>query len=114
MSMPNDVAAVTSIARYRSRSEQLGERSGEDLRVAVGVGGEWRGVNSAMLWNGVSSTPRLRAYRCRNASSSASPAAAAAAPSRGGGQNQYSARQPRRCTCHGRSWAAITAGDAGR
>ena len=37
--------------------------------------GTWCGVNSAMLWNGVSSTPRLSAYRWRNASSSASPAA---------------------------------------
>ena len=58
-----------------------------------------------MLWNGVSSTPRLRAHRCRKPSSSSSTAAAAAAPSRGGGQNQYSARQPSRCTCQGRPCA---------
>ena len=32
----------------------------------------------------------------------------AAAPSRGGGQNQYSARQPSCCTCQGRSWRAMT------
>ncbi len=68
----------------------------------------WCGLNSAMLWNGVSRTPRLRHHRCRNPSRSSSTAAAAAAPSRGGGQNQYSARQPRRCTCQGRPCSAIT------
>ncbi len=58
----------------------------------------WAGDISAMLWNGVISTPRLSAHRCMNVSSSSSTAAAAAAPSRGGGQNQYSARQPSCCT----------------
>ena len=56
--------------------------------------------------------PRLRAQRCMNASSSASTAAAAAAPSRGGGPNQYSARQPSRCTCHGSPWSRDHDGDA--
>ena len=62
-----------------------------------------------MLWNGVSSTPRLRAHRCISRSSSSSAAAAAAAPSRGGGQNQYSARQPRRWTFHGSPCRSMTA-----
>ena len=64
-----------------------------------------------MLWNGVSSTPRLSAQRCMKASSSSSTAAAAAAPSRGGGQNQYSARAPSRCTCQGSPWRVDHAGD---
>ena len=37
----------------------------------------------------------------QEASSASSPAAAALAPSRGGGPNEYSARQPSCCTCHG-------------
>ena len=65
-----------------------------------------------MLWNGVSSTPRLSAHRCRKPSRSSSTAAAASAPLRGGGQNQYSARQPSRCTFHGRPCSLDHPGDA--
>ena len=72
----------------------------------------WNGENSDMLWNGASSTPRLTVQRWKNASSSSSTAAAASAPVRGGGQNQYSARQPSRWTCHGRSCWAMTSADA--
>src|SRR5690606_39278494 len=73
---------------------------------------------SAMLWNGVSSTLRFNAKRWKYASSSASIAAAALPPSRGGGQNQYSARQPSCCTVHGRpdrkSVAQGKSGEVGR
>ena len=65
---------------------------------------------SAMLWNGVSRTPRLSMNRCRNASSSTSPPAAASAPLRGrSGRNRYSARQPSRVTCQGRPCSSMTA-----
>src|SRR5215469_13011717 len=49
----------------------------------------------AMLWNGVSSTPRFTRNRCRYSSRSVSAAASDSPPLRGGvGQNRYSARAP--------------------
>ena len=54
----------------------------------------WCGDINAMLWNGVSRMPRLSAHRCMKRIEFVVDGAAAAAPSRGGGQNQYSARPP--------------------
>ena len=64
---------------------------------------------SAMLWNGVISTPRFSRYRWRYSSSAASPAAADSAPVRGGrGAKRYSARQPSWTACQGSPRVAIT------
>ncbi|HLO34481.1 MAG TPA: transaminase [Candidatus Deferrimicrobium sp.] len=67
------------------------------------------GLISAMLWNGVISTPRFIAARWRYRSSSWSAWAICSAPSRGGvGVKWYSARAPRRVTCHGTPCARMT------
>ena len=68
----------------------------------------WLDDIRAMLWNGVISTPWLSMKRWNQCSRSGSMAAAAWAPLRGGSQNQYSPRQPRRCTVQGRPRLAIT------
>src|SRR6266403_2084623 len=63
-----------------------------------------------MLWNGVSRTPRFRAYRWRKRSSSKSAAAADSPPLRGGFEAKvYSARAPSWITFQGRWCAWISA-----
>ena len=95
-------------ARTGPRPPRRTPRCG-DRRRAVVVAGDI----SAMLWNGVISTPRFIAHRWRNRSRSRSVLAHCSEPLRGGwGMKWYSARAPRRATCHGTSRVADHVVDA--